>query len=77
MHSYPLTLSVILCVAVCGCSESDKTSTLTPPPPQQKDNVLFETQLQALDKAKTVEGTLQQDAQNLKESIEKQEAPSQ
>ncbi len=71
-----LAVAVILGAAVCGCSESDKSSTLTPPPTQEKDNALFQMQLQSLDKAKGVDGTLQLDAQHLNESIDKQEAPA-
>ena len=77
MRIYPQALAVILGVTMCGCSESDKSSTLTPPPSQDKDQALFQMQLQSLDKAKGVEGTLQLDADHLKDSIDKQEAPSQ
>jgi hypothetical protein len=76
MRIYPLALAVTLGAAVCGCSKSDKSSALAPPPPQQKDKTVFDTQLQSLEKAKGVEGTMQLDAQHLKESIDKQEAPS-
>jgi hypothetical protein len=76
MRLYLLAVAVILGAAVCGCSESDKASTLTPPPPQQNDKALFEMQLQSLNKARGVEGTLQLDAQHLNEAVDKQEAPS-
>ena len=77
MHIYPLALAVILGATICGCSKSEKSSALAPTPPQQKDKTVFDTQLQALDKAKGVEGTLQMESQNLKMSIDQQTAPSQ
>lgn len=70
-----LAVAVILGVAVCGCSESDQSSNLSPPSHQQKDQALFQMQLESLDKAKGVEGTLQLDSQHLKDSIDKQDAP--
>ena len=77
MRIYPLALAVILGATICGCSKTEKSSALAPTPPQQKDKTVFDTQLQALDKAKGVEGTLQLESQNLKMSIDKQTAPSQ
>ena len=77
MRINPLALAVILGATICGCSKTDKSSAPAPTPPQQKDKTVFDTQLQALDKAKGVEGTLQLEAQKQMESIDQQTAPSQ
>ena len=78
MRIYPPALAVVFSIAVCGCSESgNSSSSLTSSPQQERDQALFQMQLQSLDKAKGVEGTLQLESQNLKMSIDKQTAPSQ
>jgi hypothetical protein len=76
MRIYPLALAMLLAAATGACSKSDTSAKLTPPPPEQKTKTVFDPQLQALDKAKGVEGTVQQDAQHLKESIDQQEGAS-
>ena len=76
MNNYPLALAVILAVALCACSKSEQSATQAPPPPAQNDKALLEMTQKPLDKARSVEGLLQQDAQHTKEAIDKQEAPS-
>lgn len=76
MRIYPLALAMILGAVVCGCSKTDKSADLSAPPPEQKTKTVFDPQLQALEKAKGVEGTLQQESQRLRESVDKQEDPS-
>ena len=76
MRSYMPVLALILCSAICACSKSEQSAARTATPPQQQDKTVFDPQLRALEKAKGVEGTVQQDAQHLKESIDQQEAPS-
>jgi len=78
MRIYPPALAVFFSIAACGCSESgNSSSSLTSPPPQDNEQAIFQMQLQSLEKAKGVEGTLQLESQNLKMSIDKQTAPSQ
>ena len=77
MRINPLALAVILGATICGCSKSEKSSAVAPTPTHQSDKTVFDAQLQSLDKAKGVEGTLQLESQNLKMSIDKQTAPSQ
>ncbi len=73
MRNTPLTLTVLLGVALSGCSKS-------PEPPQQPtlqpDQTIFKDQLRTLDRAKSVEGTLQQGAQHTQDELDKQEAPA-
>lgn len=76
MRIYLRALAVIFSFVVCGCSESGNSSNITPPTPQEKDQALFQMQLQSLDKAKGVEGTLQLESQKQMESIDKQTTPS-
>ena len=73
MRNTSLVLTVIFCVALSGCSKSPE------PPPEPKlrpDQTIFKEQLRALDKAKSVEGTLQQGAQDTQDALEKEEAPT-
>ena len=76
MNNYPLALALILGIALGGCSKSEQSSTQASPPPPQNDKALLEMTQKPLDKARSVEGMLQQDAQHTKEAIDKQEAPS-
>lgn len=70
MRNTPLALIVILGVALGGCSKVPETP---PKPKLQHDQTIFKDQVRALDKAKSVEGTLQQEAQHTQDALDKQE----
>ncbi len=74
MRIHTTSLALILCAALGACSKSEQARTAVPSP--QRDKTVFDAQLQALEKAKGVEQTVQQDAQHLKDSIDRQEATS-
>ncbi len=76
MRVYSPVFALALCAAVCACSKSEQSADRTATPPRQQDKTVFDAQLQSLEKAKGVEQTMQLDAQHLKESIDRQEAPS-
>ena len=73
MRYTPLIFAVLLGIASAGCSKSPETP---PSPKMRPDQTIFRDQLRALDKAKTVEGTLQQGAQHTQDELDKQEAPA-
>jgi len=56
--TYPLIAMIALTLQACG--------------PDNKQSKLFEDQRNALDKAKTVDSTVQQQAQQLQQSADKQ-----
>jgi hypothetical protein len=56
--TYPLIAIIVLALPACG--------------PDNKQSKLFEDQRSALDKAKTVDSTIQQQAQQLQQSADKQ-----
>ena len=67
---HPLCLiAALLCIALAGCSKPE-------PPKTQLDphETIYKEQIKALDKAKAVEGTIEQDAQHTRESIDKADA---
>lgn len=66
---------VIISMGLGACSKSSEPP--TPEPPKLRpDQTVFKNQVRALEKAKTVEDTLQQDAQHTRDAIDQQEAPS-
>lgn len=77
MNNYPLLLAASLAVMLGACSKSEQSATQASPPPAQNDKALLEMTQRPLDKARSVEGMLQQDAQHNREAIDKQTAPSQ
>jgi hypothetical protein len=72
MRAYTLAAAVSLVVAVSGCSKENKSTGLVDPAPQEKEQALFQMQLQQLEQAKGVEETLKLDAKELDQSIDKQ-----
>ena len=73
-------LSCLLALAACSGKEQDSTATAAPPPgtgPVQisKSNV-FSPLVQDLNKAKALNGQVQQQAKNADQSLEKDTAPA-
>jgi len=69
---YPVA---VVCLLLVGCSDSsDDTVTIDPPPvvtePEVRQATVFDTQLNALDKARQVETTLQYAAEAERLKIE-------
>lgn len=65
---------LLIALSLSACSKSS-----APPPEQpsmQPDQTLFKDQVRALEKAKTVDQTIQQDAQHTRDAIEQQAAPA-
>lgn len=75
MRSTSLLCQLLIAVCLSACSKSSE-----PPPPEpprlQPDQTVFKDQVRALEKAKTVDQTIQQDAQHTRDAIEQQEAPA-
>jgi uncharacterized protein YcfL len=68
-------LVAVVCLLLVGCSDSsDDTVTIDPPPvvtePEVRQATVFDTQLNALDKARQVETTLQDAAEAERLKIE-------
>ena len=75
-----LVLGCLLALAACSGKQEDSTATAAPPPgtgPVQisKSNV-FSPLVQDLNKAKAVNGQVQQQAKSADQSVEDQSAPS-
>ncbi len=70
-----LLASLLLALAACGSSAPpppDNTKAATPAP-EQKQKTVFDDQLKAIDKAKSVEKTLQQEKEQHDRTLEQQE----
>lgn len=69
------SLVLLLCVGMLGaCGQSSKPE---PKPAEPGDKVLYEAVKKPLDKAKSVEDTLQADKEKLDQAIEQQEQSNQ
>lgn len=70
MRSSTLIFPLVIAAALSACSKSSE-----PPkqPEMRPDQTVFKDQVRALEKAKTVDQTLQQDAQHTRDAIERQE----
>lgn len=76
-----IAVSLVLTLAACGSDKQDNTTATLPPPPGtgqvqiSKSNV-FSPLVQDLNKAKQVNGQVQQQAQSANNSIENDTAPA-
>ncbi|MHB8471398.1 MAG: hypothetical protein ACYDC8_00845 [Gammaproteobacteria bacterium] len=74
MRSIVCLWPVVISIGLGACSKSSEPP--PEPPKLRPDQTIFKDQVRALDKAKSVEDTLQQDAQHTRDAIDQQEAPS-
>ncbi len=62
-------ITALLCIALADCSKSEQPKTRLDP-----HDTIYKEQIKALDKAKAVEGTIEQDAQHTRDAVDKADA---
>ena len=68
MHQLLCITVATLGIALAGCSKPEQPKTQLDP-----HETIYKEQIRALDKAKAVEGTIEQDAQHTREAVDKAE----